>query len=558
MTGRRAVRCAIYTRKSSDEGLEQDFNSLDAQREACEAYVASQRHEGWKTLGARYDDGGLSGGTLERPGLQRLLDDVDAGKIDMIVVYKIDRLTRSLGDFARLVEKLDARNCSFVSVTQAFNTSTSMGRLTLNVLLSFAQFEREVTAERIRDKIAASKKKGIWMGGMVPLGYDARERALHVNESEAGTVRTVFDLYLRHGSVRLVKEEADRLGLVSKHHVFESGKTFGGKPLSRGRIHHLLMNPVYAGMIRHNRTNWPGRHKAIIDREKWDRVQAMLSGGAARKRRVGRRNQKPEKVRHGSPLAGTLFDGTGDRLTPSHARSAGSRLRYYVSSRLLRNGAKSDPAGWRLPAAALETLVAREAAAALDRAIAGQRLFASGEDNLDSGLKERATRLASALESDHDRLSSLLDRVTVSRGEIGISIDRGALAETIGIDEAGIVEEALVVSAPFQLRRRGVEARLVSGETEPEPDPVMLRMIARARLWRERILAGDSFDHIAEEEGVTSGFIRTRMLLGFLSPDITKAVLEGRQPVETTLERLVRTELPLDWREQERALGFTR
>ena len=243
------IRCAIYTRKSSDEGLEQAFNSLDAQREACAAYVASQKGEGWKPLPDRYDDGGVSGGTLERPGLQRLLSDIDAGKVDLVVVYKVDRLTRSLADFAKLVERFDQAGASFVSVTQQFNTATSMGRLTLNVLLSFAQFEREVTAERIRDKIAASKQKGLWMGGRVPLGYDARDRTLVVNEAEAETVRTIFQLYLERGCVRHVKEAADHQGLTTKHRRFGNGKTFGGVAFTRGRIYHLLANPVYVGEI---------------------------------------------------------------------------------------------------------------------------------------------------------------------------------------------------------------------------------------------------------------------------------------------------------------------
>ncbi|WP_217520150.1 recombinase family protein [Roseicyclus elongatus] len=282
------IRCAIYTRKSSDEGLDQDFNSLDAQHEACAAYIASQRHEGWKLLPDRYDDGGISGGTLERPGLQRLMADIDAGRIDMVVVYKIDRLTRSLADFAKLVDRLEAATCSFVSVTQAFNTSSSMGRLTLNVLLSFAQFEREVTAERIRDKIAASKKKGLWMGGLPPLGYDPHpdptRRELVVNHAEAETVRKVFALYEANGCLNATARAAEKLGLRSKRHVFSSGRIQGGLPFSRGQIHKLLTNPVYRGLIRHKDKSWPGLHDAIIDQDRWDRVQAMLQDASARRR----------------------------------------------------------------------------------------------------------------------------------------------------------------------------------------------------------------------------------------------------------------------------------
>ena len=342
------IRCAIYTRKSSDEGLEQDFNSLDAQSEACAAYIASQRHEGWRQLPGRYDDGGISGGTLERPALQRLLAEVDAGRVDMIVVYKIDRLTRSLADFARLVERLEAKGCSFVSVTQAFNTSSSMGRLTLNVLLSFAQFEREVTGERIRDKIAASKKKGLWMGALPPLGYDPHpdrtRRELIINEDEAKTVRMIFALYERLGSLAAVEQEADQRGLRSKHRVFASGSKQGGTNISRGHLHRILTNPIYRGLIVHKDKTWPGTHDPIIDEATWNRVQDKLQEAQARRR--GSSTKNPDSAT--SPLVGRLFDPSGDRLTPTHTTRQGRRHRYYVSNRLITGGA--DPSGWRLPA----------------------------------------------------------------------------------------------------------------------------------------------------------------------------------------------------------------
>ena len=263
-------RCAIYTRKSSEEVLEQDFNSLAAQREACEAYIRSQQHEGWLLARNRYDDGGFSGGNLERPAAQRLLTDIRAGRSDIVVVYKVDRLTRSLADFARLVELFDAQGVSFVSVTQQFNTTSSMGRLTLNVLLSFAQFEREVTGERIRDKIAASKKKGMWMGGNVPLGYDANERTLVINPAEAETVRRVFALYRELGCVRRVKEEADRLGLRTKCSTTTNGTERGGKPFSRGHLYTLLSNPIYTGQIAHKGELHPGQQAALgVDPVRW-------------------------------------------------------------------------------------------------------------------------------------------------------------------------------------------------------------------------------------------------------------------------------------------------
>src|SRR6266480_3263229 len=278
-------RCAIYTRKSSEEGLEQEFNSLQAQSEACKAYISSQRHEGWVLARTRYDDGGFSGGNIERPALQRLLADIREGRIDIIVVYKVDRLTRSLADFARLVEIFDAQGVSFVSVTQQFNTTSSMGRLTLNVLLSFAQFEREVTGERIRDKIAASKKKGMWTGGNVPLGYDASERTLIVNPVEAETVRCIFALYRRLGCVRRVKEEADRLGLRTKCGTTANGTERGGKPFSRGHLYTLLSNPIYTGRIAHKGQLYPGQHPALIEDETWSAVRNQLAGNAHDHRR---------------------------------------------------------------------------------------------------------------------------------------------------------------------------------------------------------------------------------------------------------------------------------
>jgi DNA invertase Pin-like site-specific DNA recombinase len=311
------LRCAIYTRKSTDEGLEQEFNSLDAQREACEAYIKSQKHEGWKLLPQHYDDGGYSGGSMDRPALKKLLGEVEAGRVDIIVVYKVDRLSRALSDFARMVELFDKHKVSFVSVTQQFNTTTSMGRLTLNVLLSFAQFEREVTAERIRDKIAASKKKGMWMGSPPPLGYDVQDKKLVINESEAETVRTLFDLYLDLGSVRALKEEADRRGIRTKHRP--NSKNPGNKPFSRGNLYILLNNPLYVSEVRHKAETYPGQHDAIIDRETWIAVQDRLADNAASRRR-------PTNEKSSHLLTGLLFDETGDRLVPTHTNKKGVRF----------------------------------------------------------------------------------------------------------------------------------------------------------------------------------------------------------------------------------------
>jgi len=320
----RGQRCAIYTRKSTEDGLEQAFNSLDAQREACAAYVLSQRHEGWSLLPDLYDDGGFSGGSMERPGLKRLLADVEAGRVDTIVVYKVDRLTRSLADFARIVDVLDAAGASFVSITQSFNTTTSMGRLTLNVLLSFAQFEREVTGERIRDKIAASKRKGLWMGGPVPLGYVVMDRKLVVHAEEAETVRHIYRRYLELGSVRELVADLDRDGIRTKVQVRTSGPHRGGIPFARGSLFHLLKNRIYLGEIVHKGACYPGEHKAVVPRSLWDDVQDRLSE-RARNRILG------NGADHPSLLAGIIRDGEGRAMSPSHSNRGSRRYRYYVT-----------------------------------------------------------------------------------------------------------------------------------------------------------------------------------------------------------------------------------
>ncbi len=329
------LNCAIYTRKSSDEGLEKEFNSLDAQREACAAYVLSQKHAGWAALPDLYDDGGLSGGTMERPALQRLLGDITSGKVQIVVVYKVDRLTRSLADFAKIVDVLDSHGASFVSVTQSFNTTTSMGRLTLNMLLSFAQFEREIAGERIRDKIAASKAKGMWMGGNVPLGYDVKERKLIVNQAEAETVRMIFRRYAELGSVRLLAEELSGLGIVSKRREGAGGVLAGGNRFSRGALYTLLQNPIYRGEIGHQGKVYPGQHEAIVEAEHWKLVQDKLAGNR-QARALGATAEEP------SLLAGLIVDGEGHRMTPTHAVKKGRRYRYYVSTALITECANSS------------------------------------------------------------------------------------------------------------------------------------------------------------------------------------------------------------------------
>jgi site-specific DNA recombinase len=351
-TIRRSLRGAIYTRVSTEQGLEQDFNSLDAQREACEAYIKSQAHEGWRLVRDRYDDGGFSGGSMDRPALQKLLIDVQARRIDVIVVYKVDRLTRSLADFAKLVETFDAHGVSFVSVTQSFNTTTSMGRLTLNVLLSFAQFEREVTGERIRDKIAASKKKGIWMGGVVPLGYRVEDRALHVVEDHAEIVRFLFRRYLEAGSVVRLKQQLDAEGVRIPIRIDRGGRSTGGGLLSRGHVYRLLSNPIYVGRIAHKGQVHEGQHPPIVPQELWEQVQRGLRDhlGAARTKRT---HQSSDAL-----LAGKLFDDRGNRMSPTWARKGSKRWRYYASQAALQGDKSKAGSIVRVPAADVETLVA--------------------------------------------------------------------------------------------------------------------------------------------------------------------------------------------------------
>jgi DNA invertase Pin-like site-specific DNA recombinase len=545
---RKLRRCATYTRKSSEEGLEQDFNSLDAQREACEAYIRSQAGEGWKPLQARYDDGGYSGGTLERPGLERLLADIEAGKIDTVVVYKVDRLTRSLVDFAKIVAIFDAHGVSFVSVTQQFNTTTSMGRLTLNMLLSFSQFEREVTGERIRDKIAASKRKGLWMGGYVPLGYEPDGRTLAINEAEAKTVRAVFRLYLELGTVRKVKTEADRLRLTTKVRAGQGKRMGGGRPLSRGYIYHLLGNPLYIGRIAHQGEHHEGRHPPIIDVETWDAVQAQLASQAPPTPRGKLRSKHP------SPLRGKLFDEAGIGLTPKHAVKNGKRYRYYVSRKLAAgcDGANLQTVdqAWRLPAREIERIVSE----ALRNLLADSGELARRAR--ESGVPEcRIPELIANVDCWNGQTLELIDRVNLGTNEIAILIDLRELLPG---------EARIRHTVPTTLRRRGVETRLVIGDSQGASgssgvDPTLVKAIARGCQWFEDLVTGRarSLVEIARVERVTRRYVGRLLPLAFLAPDIIASVLAGTQPVQLTTEMLTRcADLPLDWEEQRSLLGF--
>jgi DNA invertase Pin-like site-specific DNA recombinase len=553
--------CAIYTRKSSEEGLEQGFNSLEAQRDACEAYIRSQQHEGWVLARSCYDDGGFSGGNLERPALQRLLADIRAGRIDIVVVYKVDRLTRSLADFARLVEIFDAEGVSFVSVTQQFNTTSSMGRLTLNVLLSFAQFEREVTGERIRDKIAASKKKGLWMGGNVPLGYDANERALVINPAEAETVRRIFALYRELGCVRRVKEEADRLGLRTKRSTTANGIERGGTPLSRGHIYALLANPIYRGRIAHKGALYPGQHPALIEDETWTAVRARLAANAGNhKHRAG--------AVEPSLLAGLLVDARGERLTPSHAVKKGRRYRYYVSTALITEAGTDRAQGWRLAAREIEEAVVKILVDALTSPakLVGQFGAAAMPSDQLRKMLGRARRIAAALSSSPGGraklVRGLVEQIILDEKTIIIKLWRGPLlgGEIRSSTSENASDRAIELTAAVAFKQHGVETKLVLpglAQHSSRCDPVLIKAIARGRAWFEELATGRarSLEELARRDGITRRYIRRLVGLAFLSPQLVEAILQGRQPAALTATRLSELDLPLDWTEQHRLLA---
>jgi DNA invertase Pin-like site-specific DNA recombinase len=545
----RSLRCAIYTRKSTEEGLEQEFNSLDAQREACSAYILSQRHEGWSLIPEQYDDGGFSGGSMNRPALQQLLTDVRTGKVDIIVVYKVDRLTRSLADFAKIVEVLDEKGASFVSVTQAFNTTTSMGRLTLNVLLSFAQFEREVTGERIRDKIAASKKKGLWMGGPVPLGYEVQDRKLVVHEIEAETVRHLFRRYLDMGSVREMIEVLDREGVRTKVQIRASGPHRGGIPFARGTLYYLLRNRTYLGEIVHKGGSYPGEHQSIVPRDLWDAVQEKLA--------INAKAQKLQKrARHTSLLAGLLHDGLGRRMSPSHASKQGKRYRYYVTHEQQRTD-RSEPA-WRVPAHDIEQVV-------LDRL---DDFFSDGAGLLEQFGEEAEQAETEMLERADQARGILATGSSTARREFLLqSIERIDLHDDrleIILHLSALLPESQrnhVLVQPVERQRRGHEVKLlVPGTDTPEVkyDPRLVSLVAEAHSLRRMVLAqSGSLSQIAARLGMCRARMADMMRLSWLAPDIVTSILDGAQPESLTRARLNGTSLSPDWDEQRRQLGLS-
>ncbi len=541
MADKRKLRCAIYTRKSTEEGLEQAFNSLDAQREACAAYVLSQRHEGWQLLPELYDDGGYSGGNMARPGLEQLMADVAAGRVDIIVVYKVDRLTRSLADFAKIVDVLDKAGASFVSVTQAFNTTTSMGRLTLNVLLSFAQFEREVTSERIRDKVAASKAKGMWMGGPVPLGYDVRDRKLVVNEDEAKTVQLIFERYRALRSVGLLVEDLAMRDVRTKQRTFRDGRTIGGIAFTKGPLAGLLANQTYTGEVAHNGKVYAGEHDAIIDRDLWDEVQAIIAANRVA-RKLGSRARMP------SLLTGMLRDAQGRPMSPCYAARGARRYRYYAT-RQTAAGARDVPDRLRIPAAVIEGFVLEQLSLWLER----QMPDSTAEAHDIGDARQNAAALAEALRNgvQPEQRAILLDLdVKVAIQPETVIID----FKVPGTDAA----ERERIEVPATLVDRGSDLKLAIGPDGcsgfAQPDPVLLKLVALGFAAREAMTNGTS-------DPLVENFSRQHQArlarIAYLAPDITSAIVEGRQPPSLNGRRLLRvTALPLEWSAQRRLLGF--
>jgi site-specific DNA recombinase len=535
---KRPQRCAVYTRVSTDNGLEQEFNSLHAQREAAQAYIKSQAHEGWKPIRDHYDDGGFSGGSLDRPGLQKLLADIRERRVDIVVVYKVDRLTRSLTDFAKLVELFDAHGVAFVSVTQSFNTTTSMGRLTLNVLLSFAQFEREVTGERIRDKIAASKKKGLWVGGVVPLGYELRDRKLIVNEEEAPTVRLIFSRYLDLGSLSALQRDLREHGIITRRRTLSSGRAIGGRALTNGPLAHMLRNRMYLGEINHHDKSYPGEHTPIIDAKLFEAVQTKLTENrqARRLRRQG----------SNALLMGKLFDDRGNPMTPTYATKKRARYRYYVSS-VLHQG-RTEEAG-SIPRVAAETVerIVLDAISALPP-IKQIKLPARSP----SAKLPRSERDANTPEAA-ERIAAHVDKIILCAHSIEIRL----------LDGSDRPEEVITIPWSPQTLRRKREIIQPSSELASGARPIraearrkLLSAIAKGRRWLDEMITGkvEGIEAIAVREGVSERSARMGLSLAFLAPDIVHAAVDGTLPRGLGLSRLV--DMPPSWAHQRSTIGI--
>ncbi|MDQ1387961.1 MAG: site-specific recombinase [Acidobacteriaceae bacterium] len=528
------VRCAIYTRVSTEHGLDQEFNSLDAQYDAASAYIKSQAHAGWTLIRSRYDDGGYSGGSTDRPDLQRLLDDIRARKIDVIVVYKVDRLTRSLADFAKLVELFDAHGVSFVSVTQQFNTTTSMGRLTLNVLLSFAQFEREVTSERIRDKIAASKRKGVWVGGTLPLGYEMKDGKIAIVEEEAELVKSIFRRYLELSSVNELLRDLRERNIRTKTRLLSTGATRGGIPFGRGALYYLLSNPFYIGEVKYKNEILPGEQSPIMDRALFDAVRQKSLAQWSHRTVV--RNKSDHL------LTGLLFDDAGHRMIPTHATKAGIRYRYYVSTPVLHGEAKTASAGSvsRVPAADIEDVVVK---------FLKEHLAANQDKSTTSAVRP----------GDREALAQLVAGIVVHRNRLIVQF------KSDHTDEASDCSDDRTLTIPWQKppskRSRQILLPHNASRNDVRPEQFerrarLVNAIARGRRWLDDVVSGrvTSVAQLCAREKCSVRQVNMTISLTFLAPNLVKAAIEGRLPRGIGIERL--RDPPTEWSRQFEALGL--
>ena len=543
-TARRSVRCAIYTRVSTESGLDQDFNSLDAQYDAAQAYIRSQAHAGWTLVRTRYDDGGFSGGSIDRPALQQLLNDIRAHRINVIVVYKVDRLTRSLADFAKLVELFDAHGVSFVSVTQQFNTTTSMGRLTLNVLLSFAH-SSGVTSERIRDKIGASKRKGLWVGGVVPLGYQAKDRKITVVADEAKTVRQIFRRYLDLSSLNRLLADLRQTGIKTKLRALSNGRTIGGIPFTRGSLAALLRNRFYIGEIRYKGEVFPGEQTAILDRALFEAVQTKLD-------RQRTNHAKAQQKSH-SLLTGCIFDDRGNRMTPSHAVKNGMRYRYYISSVLMQGQPDKAAKLNRVPATEIEGLIL----SALRKHLAGNphnKVQAQGPDSL----------------NDKELISAHVARVHVKQDHLAIQLsarlERDSVAQDSTEQDQTVPREPHVLVVPWtKIPSKRPRQIILPPSTSSHPDPRPIRSetratlvaaIAKGRRWLDELIAGTvtNVEQIASAENCTVRQVNMTISLAFLAPNLVQAAVDGRLPRGVGIANL--RDAPAAWSLQYARLGL--
>lgn len=538
---KKILRCAIYTRKSSEEGLEQDFNSLDAQREACEAYIKSQQHEGWVLVEKQYNDGGFSGGTLERPALKKLLTDIETGKIDIVVVYKVDRLTRSLMDFSKIVELFDKQEASFVSITQHFNTTTSMGRLTLNILLSFAQFEREVTGERIRDKMAASKKKGMWMNGTGPLGYINENRTLKTDDENAEKIKLIFEKFLELKNINQLKIYLEENKVTTK-----TGKNF-----YKGHLYRILSNKTYIGKITHKGKVYEGLHEGIINEDTFDKVQKIL---------YANKTMQHSSIDKKDPslLAGKLFDDKNNYMSPSHSNKKGKRYRYYISQSIIQHRIQDAGTISKIPAGEIEKVVTQEI-----------KDFVSNTNNIQPLLKESDIHKQKALlknitdKIDTQFIRSILSKVVIYKEKVEIIICKNQLLKTFEAiyQKTDLPEEIksetktpIIIIKNIKITATAKNGSVLiltdSDMKQPEINPQLVKAIAKSYLWNKQILSGDTEKYFSK-----NSYVKKVINLRFLSPKIIESILNGNQPRDLTVQKLFSIKT-LDWNKQRELLNF--